>query len=164
MKKLIANLKFLFANSLSDDFSEVYDALMEDEGNIEYLKRTTTALNQRINLLADDVRAHKAWAISEMGGVAEAIEGVVKPLDYQKVCIPCPDTLEQRDWVTVAYFCNSCGLNNPRELSEVAYTAWRETHKGAEPSRSKHNEAYIVYPVGYLRDVVNGRYDPIINK
>lgn len=164
MKKLIANLKFLFTNSLSAEFTDVNDALCEDEDSIRSASRAITLLNQRITMLADDVRAHKAWAISEMGGVAEAIEGVVKPLDYQKVCIPCPDTLEQRDWVTVAYFCNSCGLNNPRELSEVAYTAWRETHNGAEPSRSKHNEAYIVYPVGYLRDVVNGRYDPIINK
>lgn len=157
MKNLIANLKFLMNNRLDEHFDDVFESLEDNEADDKRIKH-------RIDENHNRFRDFQQWATDEIGSIAESIAETRLPLHSSKVCIPCPDILEQGDWVTPAYFCNTCGIGNAVEVAQQAYTLWKATHFDKEPTRSRHNEAYPVYPVGFLRDLINGRYDDIINK
>lgn len=157
MKKLIANLKYLMTANLQQDFDDIWLDQC-DNANDDNL------LRQAIHAEARRSAEFREWAVQEIGSIAESIAETRLPLHSSKVCIPCPDILEQGDWVTPAYFCNTCGIANGVEVAQQAYNIWKATHFDKEPTRSRHNEAYPVYPVGFLRDLINGRYDDITNK
>lgn len=157
MKQLIANLKYMMTRDIQQDFANAHDDItmcFEDANDTRHM---ATKINEAL-------RTHRSWAQEEIASIAESIENTRLPLHSSKVCIPCPDILEQGDWVTPAYFCNTCGIANIAEIAELAYETWKLTHFMKEPTRSRHNEAYPVYPVGFLRDLINDRYADIINK
>lgn len=155
--KLIANLKFLFTHSLPTIVASTNTELDHLDDRLDHHWEDREKQRNRFS-------DFQQWATDEIGSIAESIAETRLPLHSSKVCIPCPDILEQGDWVTPAYFCNTCGIANGLEIAQLAYSTWKATHFDKEPTRSRHNEAYPVYPVGFLRDLINDRYADIINK
>lgn len=151
------NIQFLFNYCLDSRISDVEEdvdlAISESnrvDGNLNTYQRLNASMITHLQ--------------QEQASLHDSIQNVVLPLPSHKVCIPNPAILESADWVTATYFCNTVGISDRLVVAENAYNVWKETHFGKEPTPSRHNAAYPVYPVGFLQDLINGRYDDILNK
>lgn len=157
LKFFFKNIAFLLTRDMQQRFEDA-------EGDIDDNHSDLLLDIERLQRQHDALKAQMMFMFKEFGSLHESIENVVLPLPSHKVCIPNPSILEAADWVTAAYFCNTCGISDHVLVAENAYNVWKATHFGKEPTPSRHNSSYPVYPVGFLQDLINDRYADIINK